>query len=97
MSKRTQGRYDDYLKRQVAQQVVDMNHRQCDVARQYGISDKLVSRWAIEYRTGTHWARSQDKVDEDAEFSRLQRENKRLQQENEILKKASAYFAKQLR
>ena len=97
MSTQTQEKYEVSLKHQVAHQVLNEGQRQCDVASQYGLRSQLISRWVREYQQGTHWARSEAKVAEDEEVRRLQRENTRLQQEVEILKKASAYFAKHLR
>ena len=90
-------RYDISLKRQVVSEVLELGHRQCDVARQYGLPDNRVSRWVNDYKTGASWARSASQIAEDNELLRLQKENRRLLQENEILKKASAYFAKNIK
>ena len=97
MTTKKQARYDIGLKRQVAVEVVDMGHRQCDVSRQYGISGKLVSNWSQDYRLSRNWAKSDTQKVQDDTLVRLERENKRLRQENEILKKASAYFARNQR
>ena len=58
MTKKIKERYDISLKRQVAVEVIEQGHRQCDVARQYGLSGKLVSNWVSDYRLGKSWARS---------------------------------------
>ncbi len=97
MPTKTKESYDISLKLQVSKAVVDTGLRACDVAREYGISDKLVSRWSSEYRLGKSWARSETNKAEDESIIRLEKENRRLKQENEILKKASAYFARNLR
>ena len=94
MTRKKPEQYDVSLKRQIAEDVLKAGHRQCDIARQYDISEKLVSRWVSDYKAGISWARSGDQIAQDEEFRRLQKENKRLYQEVEILKKASAYFAK---
>ena len=96
MTRKPTVHYEVSLKQELAQRVVDQGHKQHELGKEYGIDSRLISRWAKEYRAGVHWARRPEQVVEDAELRRLRKENKRLSQEVEILKKASAYFAKNL-
>jgi len=63
------------------------------VARDLGIPDSQLYNWRAKLKeTGQSF--EVQKLQQ-AEMSRLKRENDRLQQEVEFLKKAAAYFAKQ--
>jgi transposase len=67
------------------------------VARELGVSVNTLSRWKREYEGDPQESfpgQGRQKL-EDAELTRLRRENARLKRELEILKKAAAYFAKE--
>ena len=68
------------------------------VARELGISQQTLSRWLkqadIDDGMGPAGALT---TAEREELQRLRRENKRLQEERDILKKATAFFAKENR
>ena len=66
------------------------------VAEKLGINVVMLYRWIDEYETyGEHAFVGKGHLrPEDAELTRLRRENDELKLENEILKKAAAYFAK---
>lgn len=71
------------------------------VARELGMSHETLRNWVRkrERQTGTGTAVSGDGVsvaDKDAEIARLRREVAQLRQEKEILRKAAAYFAKEM-
>lgn len=72
-----------------------------DAARKLGLSVKTYSRWIREARAGVlarvDTYRSQPVTDLQAEVSRLKRELAIACEERDILKKATAYFAKQSR
>jgi transposase len=68
------------------------------VARELGIPRNRLYKWAQDLEgQGENAFRGsgRPKADSD-ELAVLKRENARLQQENEILKKAAAYFAREL-
>ncbi len=68
------------------------------VARELGIPRNRLYKWAQDSETKGEQAfrgSGRPKVSND-ELAVLQRENARLKEENEILKKAAAYFARQL-
>lgn len=60
-----------------------------------GIDRQTVYRWIKEYEEHGEAAFDSKAVLTGTELRRLQKENAELKMENEILKKASAYFAKQ--
>ena len=71
------------------------------VARELGMSHETLRNWVRKQqrRTATGTAASGDGVsvaDKDAEIARLRREVAELRQEKEILRKAAAYFAKEM-
>jgi len=66
------------------------------VARELGIRVNQIYKWKkeIETQSGDAFPGKGRQSGHEAELTRLQRENERLRMENEILKKAAAYFAK---
>ncbi len=70
------------------------------VARDFGISESCLQRWLkiADRKDGPAPPASGERgggaKDESAEVRWLRRRNKRLEQENEILRRATAYFAR---
>jgi transposase-like protein len=65
------------------------------VARSFGISESCLSRWLkIADREDGITAASTSSPTDDPEKRELRRRNKQLEQENEILRRATAYFAR---
>jgi transposase len=65
------------------------------VCRELGLSDQTVRNWVKAAAEGKlSGAGSRVVSPEEMELSRLRAENLRLKRENEILKKATAYFAR---
>ena len=81
--------------------VVDQGLSQSEVARRLKVSDKTLSRWVILSREGklkTINAKRTTPVSAlEAELSKLKKENAVLREERDILKKATAFFAKESR
>ena len=66
--------------------------REC--ASELGISDKTLNDWVIKYgRTGKV---TQARTDEQKELDEARRHIRELESENEFLKKAAAFFARNL-
>ena len=63
------------------------------VSRDLGIRGSLLYRWIKQY--GTKPDGSQVTPDEHEELIRLRRENRVLREERDIIKKATAFFAKE--
>jgi transposase len=65
------------------------------LAKELGLSDRTLRNWVKAKEQGKlNGAGSRVVTAEDMELSRLRVENMRLKRENEILKKATAYFAR---
>jgi transposase len=65
------------------------------VARELGLVEQTLRNWVKAAAAGKlNGAGSKVVTPEEMELSRLRAENIRLKRENEILKKATAYFAK---
>jgi transposase len=84
--------------RQQAIALIEKGQNQADVARRLSISDKTISRWWLAHTRGKDPILKARRVSEEqAEISRLKAENAELRLEAEILKKATAYFAKRVK
>ena len=65
------------------------------VCKELGLSDQTVRNWVKAAEEGKlNGAGGRGVTPEEMELSRLRAENLRLKRENEILKKATAYFAR---
>jgi transposase len=70
------------------------------LARDFGVSESCLQRWLkiADREDGLALPASGDRGgggrDQDAELRELRRRNKLLEQENEILRRATAYFAR---
>lgn len=65
------------------------------LAKELGLSDRTLRNWVKAKEQGKlNGVGSRVVTAEDMELSRLRVENLRLKRENEILKKATAYFAR---
>lgn len=70
-----------------------------EIAMQLGTRRNQLYKWKDQMsKQGTvpTAKRGRPKKSEESEVSKLKAENRRLKEENEILKKAAAYFAKEL-
>lgn len=67
------------------------------VAKELELSDQTLRNWVKAAASGTlNGAGSKIVTPEEMELSRLRAENAKLKRENEIIKKAAAYFAKDI-
>ncbi len=92
-------KYTKELKLDVVSLVMEQGYTQADAARSLGLCPKLICRWVKEYSSDEGQAfRGNGKLtEEQLELRRLREENKRLKMEKEILKKATAFFAKEMK
>ena len=90
--KQTRKQYDESFKHDAVALVTEQGHKVTDAARRLGINPGLIHRWKQELGQEATGARLT--ADEREELTRLRRENRQLLMETEILKKATAYFAK---
>ena len=67
-----------------------------EVCRDLDLTDSSVRRWVEQIQGKTNIATTEDQAESDKqELDRLRAENKRLKMERDILKKATAFFAKE--
>ena len=67
-----------------------------EVARDLGIRDNLIHNWRKAFEAdGTLAAEVSQDASVEAELKRLREENRQLKMERQILKKATAFFAKE--
>ena len=86
-------RFTDEFKQDAVAQVVERGYAVSEVAERLGISTKSLYAWKSEF------AKSPlvrlEVADQAAEIRRLKRELARVTEERTILKKATAYFARE--
>lgn len=76
--------------------VVEQGLSCSEVARDLGISDTLLRKWRQVFEAdGTLQAEVDVSPSVEAELKRLREENRQLKMERDILKKATAFFAKE--
>lgn len=90
--KRTRKQYDEAYKLDAVALVNEQGYKLSEVARRLGITANMLSRWKQEFMQESTGQRLT--ADEREELTRLRWENRELKLEADILKKATAYFAK---
>ena len=93
--KKTRKRYPAEFKAEAVALVLEQGYSVAKAAEAVNVSPGLLHKWkdkAESEATGTSLAGN-----EREELKRLRKENKELRMEKEILKKASAYFAKEMK
>lgn len=88
--------YSKEFRLQAARLVVEQGYSYAEVAQRLGPSAWSVREWVAKYRkTGELPADGSADATGD-EIKQLRKENSRLRMENDILKKAAAYFAREV-
>lgn len=87
--------YTEDFKRDAVTLVTDQGYKISEAARSLGIGDSLLRRWRQEFEQEA--SATGLTIDEREELKRLRKENRLLRMEKEILKKASQYFAKEMK
>jgi len=93
--KRTYKQYSKEYKEEAVALVREQGYSVPEAAKSLGIASNMLYRWKDQIE-----AQREGKtltVDERNELKQLRKENKNLRMEKEILKKASAFFAKEMR
>lgn len=93
-TKRVNRTYSQEFKQEAVALVVEQGYSVAEAARSLGVNANLIYKWreVIEAQTNG----SALGATEREELKQLRAENKRLRQEREILKKASAFFAREM-
>jgi transposase len=92
-------RYPKEFKIEVVRRLESGEISLSELCRELGLSQQYVSKWKLEFsKKGTRaFPGAGKKTKATDEAAELRKEIDRLKEENEILKKAAAYFAKELR
>jgi transposase len=93
----TRKKYTREFKQDAVRLVTEQGYNQSEAARNLGIDRGMLGRWVKEFQEDESEAfRGNGKLTvEGEELRRLREENRRLNIEREILRKATAFFAKE--
>lgn len=93
----TRKTYTREFKQDAVRLVTEQGYKQTEAARNLGIERRMFGRWIREFQSDESEAfRGNGKLtNEQEELRRLREENRRLKMEREILRKATAFFAKE--
>jgi transposase len=95
MTKRTNIHYPVEFEQEAVALVIEQDYPIVQAAASLGVTDKLLYNWVAKHKKEA--LGDVLSGDERAELIQLRKDNKRLHMEREILKKASAFFAKQMK
>jgi len=93
--KRTYKRYPPSFKEEAVALVAEQGYTVIEAAKSLGIRPNQLYDWKAKLEAENSGEALS--ADEREELKRLRKENKELRMEKEILKKASAFFAKELK
>ena len=82
--------FSDEFKRDAVAQITERGYPVAEVSKRLGVSQHSLYEWKKKFAKPP----GSDGGDKDAEIQRLKRELTRVTEERDILKKATAYFAK---
>ena len=89
------GNFSDDFKRDAVTQITERGYPVAEVSRRLDVSPHSFYAWKKTFAKGSETGGSgPDNASADAEIRRLKRELARVTEERDILKKATAYFAK---
>ena len=93
--KRSYKQYPQEFKDEAVALVKEQGYSVPEAARSLGIATNMLYRWKDKIEQSKQGETLPE--DERSELQRLRKENKQLRMEKEILKKASAFFAKEMK
>ena len=93
--KRTHNYYSKEYKEEAVALVREQGYSVPEAAKSLGLASNILYRWKSKIESQLEGEALS--VDEREELKRLRKENKNLRMEKEILKKASAFFAKEMK
>jgi len=88
--------YTEEFKQETVALITEQGYSIMEAAKAVQTSDKNIRRWIKDPKYNQQ-VKSVLSRDEKAELMQLRKENKRLRMEKEILKKASTFFAKEMK
>ena len=91
--------FDGAFKLQVARMVREQGLTVAQVCRDLDLGESAVRRWVTQLDAETlgHPGVGKPLTPEQQRIRQLEQENRRLQRDNDLLKKASAFFARELK
>ena len=95
MKQRTRRTFTEDFKREAVALITEQGYKYAEAARSLDIRENMLRRWVQEFDAEATGERLNSHERE--ELQRLREENRRLRLEKEILKKASQYFAKEMK
>ena len=97
MSRKVRKNHTEEFRREAVRLVTEEGYKIAEAARSLGINANMLGRWVRQAREGsdTAFLGKGNLSPEQEEIRKLREENKRLRMEKEILKKATAFFAKE--
>ena len=93
--KRTYKRYTEKFKEEVVSLVLERGYSVAEAAQAADVKPSLVYAW--KYQMEDKFENREITSEEREELDRLRKENHELRLEKDILKKASAYFAREMK
>lgn len=94
------GKHSKEFKLEAIRMMDEQSRPIAEIARELGIKREILYRWRDDHRKkgdGAFRGSGRPKLEEQDELVRLRRENAALKEERDILKKAAAYFARDLK
>ena len=95
--RRPYNQYSDEFKTEALRQLEASSRPATELASQLGIRTNLLYKWRDQIAKKDRAKRGRPTKDEQSELTTLRQENQRLKEDLDILKKAAAYFAKELK
>ena len=86
--------FTEEFKRDAVSLVTDQGYTLSAAARSLGLSPNLIRNWKQKFMSENN-GQAVLSEDQEAELKRLRAENRKLKMERDILKKATAFFAKE--
>jgi len=96
----TRRQFTSEFKLEIVKMVVDQNTNIGKLSKDLSINDNLIRRWVKQYQleqTGTVLQGAKPLTPEQQRIRELERENQSLKSDVELLKKASAFFARTIK
>jgi transposase len=92
-------KFDTSFKLEVVKMIKDQGLRITEVCRSMSVGESAVRRWVQQYEAelAGNTGIGKPLTSEQQRIRQLEAENRRLRQDVEILKKASAFFARELK
>lgn len=84
--------YSAEFKEQAVKLATESDRSIAEIAKELGVSNESLRSWIRKGSGGKSIAKE---ISKDEQIRQLQKENRRLKMEHEILKKATAFFAKE--